>query len=548
MLLKDIMSREKLYDPRNTSMVLCDAALDKALDMKALHLCQVRDRVCEQLIVKPVQPSSNKVLFGQQKRYNAAAVSSAIANAPKVIYTRVPNDYNNTDVLNRPTRIASLQPAGSNESLYPGMQKLPYIAPDKKFSLRADFLTVLRTLSHVNKAQIIFEYREVGKYLTSYILTNKNRLFDQRNIKVVLCEGDPLGKAFGVKAFYRSQVMAFLRTQLIELPAVESLPTSLKRTLSSEQAFPVERDVNGSAKRVKKEEENKEPDSSHSDSSISDTDVNEDEVENYSELDIDTDDDEPPRKRHVVYGSEDDTDWGPDGVNIVLPDDPEKDTDVGLADDERDEIGREKDIANIVAFTGLEATKPWRCLRCKMLIRLKSALCKMCYMEKKSSRPVREKKRKNKGKKSEATGIGSKVDDCPPVEENVKESSTLACSTTVKKPEGPTPPAEITFQIVNAWINQLAQADQDRVSHLSWEEVKKLYLCEQEWSNADLENDDEDEQDMCHFCFSSKKNAGLVHGRVVHRISCYPCAKKSFKQHHACPLCRRTIEKIVKVC
>ena len=44
------------------------------------------------------------------------------------------------------------------------------------------------------------------KHLSHYILTRKERFFDDRNIKVALCDGDPLGVAFGVRAFHRTQV------------------------------------------------------------------------------------------------------------------------------------------------------------------------------------------------------------------------------------------------------------------------------------------------------------------------------------------------------
>ncbi len=37
-------------------------------------------------------------------------------------------------------------------------------------------------------------------------MVNKDRFFDLRNIRIALVENDPLGEAFGVKAFARSQV------------------------------------------------------------------------------------------------------------------------------------------------------------------------------------------------------------------------------------------------------------------------------------------------------------------------------------------------------
>ena len=51
--------------------------------------------------------------------------------------------------------------------------------------------------------------------LSTYILTNKQRFFDPRNIKLAIVKDDPLGEAFGVRAFHRCQVNSLLRSQLI---------------------------------------------------------------------------------------------------------------------------------------------------------------------------------------------------------------------------------------------------------------------------------------------------------------------------------------------
>lgn len=40
--LKEIISDEKLYDDRNASIVICDRNLEAALDVKALHLMELR--------------------------------------------------------------------------------------------------------------------------------------------------------------------------------------------------------------------------------------------------------------------------------------------------------------------------------------------------------------------------------------------------------------------------------------------------------------------------------------------------------------------------
>merc|ERR1711962_1447062 len=77
------------------------------------------------------------------------------------------------------------------------------------------FLKVLRQVRGVNPTQVVFSYREVASYLSQYILDNKDNFFDNRNIKIAHVEGDPLGIAFDVKVFHRTQVTTLLRNQLI---------------------------------------------------------------------------------------------------------------------------------------------------------------------------------------------------------------------------------------------------------------------------------------------------------------------------------------------
>ena len=59
-----------------------------------------------------------------------------------------------------------------------------------------------------------FEF-QVTLLLSTYILRNKQRFFDTRNIKLAMVKGDLLGDAFGVNAFHRCQVNNLLRGQLI---------------------------------------------------------------------------------------------------------------------------------------------------------------------------------------------------------------------------------------------------------------------------------------------------------------------------------------------
>lgn len=75
-----------------------------------------------------------------------------------------------------------------------------------RYWLKPLFLKVLRRVKGVNPQQVVFTYREVTSYLSQYILDNKDKFFDERNIRIANVSQDPLGEAFNVKVFHRSQV------------------------------------------------------------------------------------------------------------------------------------------------------------------------------------------------------------------------------------------------------------------------------------------------------------------------------------------------------
>ena len=52
---------------------------------------------------------------------------------------------------------------------------------------------------------------------------------------------------------------------------------------------------------------------------------------------------------------------------------------------------------------------------------------------------------------------------------------------------------------------------------------------------------------LCSLCYTNPKDASLVHGKIGHQLCCYTCAKKLWRKHANCPICRRKIEKIIKV-
>ncbi len=168
-ILRDIIIAEKLYDKNNWSMVITDAALEVALNVKMLSFGDIPDFVLKQLKLAPNNNSAKPAP-------DAAAAAAKNNNDPSLHF------------------------------LQEGRIVRPRIAPDTKFRVRQAFLAVLYTTPGATIGQQVFTYDELCKLLSRYILNRKGTFFDDRNIKVCICEGDFLGTAFGVRAFHRNQV------------------------------------------------------------------------------------------------------------------------------------------------------------------------------------------------------------------------------------------------------------------------------------------------------------------------------------------------------
>ena len=114
----------------------------------------------------------------------------------------------------------------------------PVLPPNTKFHVKEDFLAVLHCVPEVSKEKRVFTYKELLRHLSTYLLNNKEGLFDLRNVKICHCENDPLGTAFGVKAFHRSQVLPLLRTQLLPFPQVLPQPPVEEQQQQQQQQQP----------------------------------------------------------------------------------------------------------------------------------------------------------------------------------------------------------------------------------------------------------------------------------------------------------------------
>ena len=172
--LKVILRSEKLYDLKNPSIIMCDSDLEMALNMKDLHVTEIRHQILKQLTLVKQQ----KWLKNYRKE-NTFSQRASTSNASTTI---VPDK-------------------------------------DAKYNVKPPLMELLRTeCEEKNKAT--FTYKEVVHLLFKYLLKRRETLFDPGNLKVVRVHEDPLGRALGgIARFHRCQVPNLLRAQLT--PAVK---------------------------------------------------------------------------------------------------------------------------------------------------------------------------------------------------------------------------------------------------------------------------------------------------------------------------------------
>ena len=199
-ILKNIIRGEGMFDHANPSVIICSPELERALNMKALHVTEIRDLVLSQITKVPDQ--SLRENFTQEINCRGTTINISRTN----LNLEAPRD-------NQPQQQSQQQPpriirtANSSTAIYTDK--------NAKFTLKPKFLKVVQLVPGADPKQRIFSYEDVTILLTKYILSRKDTMFDTRNIKLALIADDPLGDAFGVKAFHRCQVNNLLKKQLI---------------------------------------------------------------------------------------------------------------------------------------------------------------------------------------------------------------------------------------------------------------------------------------------------------------------------------------------
>jgi len=183
-LLKATIVENKLFDPKNPSIILCSQQLENMFGMKALHVKQLRGALLKQL---------------EAVEHDAAAEAA-----------EEQLDDSSDDDEGGPAQ-TSCAPTTSSPAAATAAASNNSGGAEQKFVMSAGLKALLLPNTGRNVA---VTFRQAAALLSRYIIARQHQLFDSRNILVALVTGDPLGAVFGVSAFHRSQTSHLLKAQL----------------------------------------------------------------------------------------------------------------------------------------------------------------------------------------------------------------------------------------------------------------------------------------------------------------------------------------------
>jgi len=156
--LKIIIFNEQLYDKTNPSIIICDAALETALNTKMIHILEVKDTVLSYLSK---------------------------------------SDYDMHDKLDL------------------SCQELDRF---NQFSIKNNLHEIFVTIPNFIPHKQIFTYLEISNLCLDYLnLPRDIPLFDERNSNIWDIRNTPLGNLFQINYFHKSQIPTLLKPFLIPL-------------------------------------------------------------------------------------------------------------------------------------------------------------------------------------------------------------------------------------------------------------------------------------------------------------------------------------------
>ena len=612
-ILKNIIREECLFDTKNPSVILCSKPLEKAINMKALHVTEIRDLILQQL----VEANEDEIFRNQLL---VQSLPSHTNSYPFVSSTGTSDHTQSTPpALIRDTPISN--------SIFANKEA--------RFYLKPAFLNVMRScpsLTQQDKEKTIFTYEEVSLRLYSYIISRKNKLFDARNIKLALVHDDPLGVAFGVKAFHRCQVNTYLKAQLIPVESSNKNDGNHQRGFGSQSssglpAFPstskADSTPSGLVEPAQKGGQGRKRSSSGEqemvakmarsqsylwnqviktmENTISDTDTEADEqikivtIEtigsndtihiNGDSIDLDSSDEDvddtvdrvyeveydivsseeeerPPQANGVgnEFSSASDTDTEADEQIKIVPHGK------STVDNCEDFADGEDDLDNfVITNPKVSASK---CVSCGEFNENGLPKCNNCWEIRNNW--VERPKTKRKHKKNSAhknlnetlktdTELFSQRQRFLCNQISVSEDETDGGSMTTETEDRPrfdsldSGIGSQEMEILSSQSTSLVDAKFNKsmeslnMDDLEDKKMTTIDLLNKQSNNTVTKVTNQTFLSLCEICCKQPKNASLIHGKLGHQVCCYTCGKKLWKKQSRCPVCRRVVEKIVKI-
>lgn len=611
--LKRVIASEKLFDRHNPTVVICNDELEDALNVNALHVSEIRQQVCMQF--HPIiQNVSENLTNAQHQQYSEGQTTSNLVSTQTSSNIQGSNiqhpnalSFSGNGNISSPNQIPNMNPTqtlsnnlSTNQSgqirtaavsvnsntANVAVGRVP-IAPEPiilpswasntanaviarrnstnpfdiegRYLVKPAFLKVLRAVEGVNQSQVVFPYREVANLLSKYIMMNKDKFFDLRNIRVAIVKNDPLGVAFGVNAFARCQVTALMRSQLMPFTGVEPIeslpeprvepkhePEKRKRNEDvsdsstddegASSSRRLSRNNHNSVKRKRRNSRNISNAMSESsgDETIysaqgyetaaicdnSDDNSSESLSDNQTQNDVYNEENTYRVEYEIDSGNDNDKDDSKNGRAAESDENSEiEDVLISSAVSEMlNELSNLSEWADLESNTDdefalsandterLDSYNIYKCINCGQPNAPHMRYCRRCWEDRKSwvperANPRRRKKTKTLENLSNKTG---KHDKLPMI--GLKQKNT----------------SKLTALVITHDTPSISSTS----SRLSFASTNQSLICT--------------------LCCARPKDACFVHGQISHQVCCYQCAKTIFRNKGNCPICRRRIEKITK--
>jgi hypothetical protein len=186
-LINQIILTDQLYDKENPYVIVCDAFLDTALNVHALHTTQLKEMVLRQMmdtgtsqtqIQKDNTPKMEYRYFDGQNNTRATIPTWANMKAKAIEYRLNIDPHHNDEDLYR-----------LDQDFYEEMIKVPQ-----------------------NERKFVYKYNDILWMFYRYIHHNKNTIVDNRNVKVLTIKNTPLKNIWGTDTIASCQVHYFIQS------------------------------------------------------------------------------------------------------------------------------------------------------------------------------------------------------------------------------------------------------------------------------------------------------------------------------------------------